>query len=177
MIVRLALLLPIVWALGFALFASTLPRPLDPARRTDGMVVLTGAAGRVERGVMLMERRAAARLLISGVGMAVRPGDLALRTRAAPALFDCCVDLGREAVDTRSNGEEVADWVRRRGDRSIRLVTSDWHMARAAWEIGRLLPPGVRLDRDAVRTRPRLRVLVNEYNKYLLRRSAAVAGW
>lgn len=175
MIARLAALLVILWSLGFALFASTLPRPAGGGR-TDAVVVLTGGAGRIERGLDLLADRRAARMLISGVGVSVRPVELAARTGAPPALFDCCVDLGDRAVDTRSNAEEVGAWVRGHGYRSVRLVTSDWHMRRAAFEIGRELPAGVALVQDGVRTRPRLGVLVNEYSKYVLRRLAAPAG-
>lgn len=173
---RLLAILVTAYLLGFAAFTSSLPRPLAPGR-SDGIVVLTGGAGRIERGLDLLEADEADRMLISGVGIAVRPEELAARTDRPMQLFDCCVDLGHEAVDTRSNGEEVGRWVERRRYRSVRLVTSDWHMPRAGFEIARALPPGVELSQDAVRTEPSLRVLVNEYNKYLLRRGAALVGW
>ncbi|NJC34935.1 uncharacterized SAM-binding protein YcdF (DUF218 family) [Sphingomonas jejuensis] len=173
---RVGAILVTLYLLGFAAFATSLPRPLSPDR-TDGIVVLTGGAGRIERGLDLLEDGAADRMLISGVGIAVRPQELAVRTGRPQRLFDCCVDLGHEAVDTRSNGDEVAAWVGRQRYRTVRLVTSDWHMRRAAFEITRALPGGVALSEDAVRTEPSLRVLNNEYNKYLLRRGAAVVGW
>src|SRR3546814_10350716 len=55
----------------------------------------------------------------------VRPIELAVEYKTRPAVFECCIDLGHEAVDTRSNAEETAAWVRDHRYRSVRLVTSD----------------------------------------------------
>lgn len=175
MIRRFVSALLLVYAIGFALFAVLLPRPADD-EETDAIVVLTGGAARIERGLTLIEARKAKRMLISGVDRSVRPRDLATRYKTPMRVFDCCVDLGREAVDTRSNADEVATWVREHKYRSVRLVTTDWHMPRAAFEIGRALPPGVTLLKDAVRSNPGFMMLLTEYNKYLLRRAAVVAG-
>ena len=175
MIARLVAFVALAWALGFALFMLTLPRPLDD-RRTDAIVVPTGAAGRIDRGIALLQRYDAKRLLITGVAPTVRPIDLALEYHVSPSLFDCCIDLGREAVDTRSNAEETAAWVRAHHYRSVRLVTSDWHMARARMELGNALDDNVVIVRDGVKGEPDLRLLLAEYNKLLLRRVALWLG-
>lgn len=175
MIARFTAFVALAWALGFALFMLTLPRPLDD-RRTDAIVVPTGAAGRIDRGIALIQRHDAKRLLITGVAPTVRPIDLALEYHVSPSLFDCCIDLGREAVDTRSNAEETAAWVRAHRYRSVRLVTSDWHMARARMELGNALDDDVVIVRDGVKGEPDLRLLLAEYNKLLLRRVALWLG-
>ncbi|MGN6622246.1 MAG: YdcF family protein [Sphingomonas sp.] len=175
MIARVVAFVALAWALGFALFMLTLPRPLDD-RRTDAIVVPTGAAGRIDRGIALLQRHDAKRLLITGVAPTVRPIDLALEYHVSPSLFDCCIDLGREAVDTRSNAEETAAWVRAHHYRSVRLVTSDWHMARARMELGNALDDNVVIVRDGVKGEPDLRLLLAEYNKLLLRRVALWLG-
>ena len=115
-------------------------------------------------------------MLVTGVAPGVRPIDLAREYRTTPALFACCIDLGRQAVDTRSNAEETARWVRRHHYHSIRLVTSDWHMARARMELANALDPGVTIVDDGVKGEPDLRLLVAEYNKLLLRRVALWLG-
>ena len=84
--------------------------------------------------------------------------------------FDCCVDLGSELVDTRSNAEEAKRWIERRRYKSVRLVTSDWHMRRGRYEFHRQLDKSVKIIPDAVRTEPDFMTLFGEYNKYLLRR-------
>ena len=175
MIRRAVSALLLLYILGYALFAVLLPRPAGE-RPTDAIVVLTGGAKRIERGLDLMERKRARRMLVSGVDRTVRPAELAGRYRADAALFACCVDLGREAVDTRSNAEEVARWVERRKFRSVRLVTTDWHMPRARFELSRQLPDGVALIGDAIESNPSFSQLFTEYNKYLLRRAAVVLG-
>jgi len=175
MIRRLLSFLVLAWLLGFALFAALLPRPAGD-ERTHAIVVLTGAGGRIERGLDLLSRKRAQRMLVSGVDRVVRRRELAHEYPASRRLFACCIDLGKESVDTRSNAEEVARWMRRRKFSSLRLVTTDWHMPRARFELARRLPDNVRLVGDAVRSEPRLGILFVEYNKYLLRRAAAGLG-
>jgi uncharacterized SAM-binding protein YcdF (DUF218 family) len=91
-------------------------------------------------------------------------------------VFDCCIDLGQEAVDTRSNGAESAAWVKKRGYKSIRLITTDWHMRRARLELDQALPPGISIRMDAVRSDPDLGILLTEYHKFALRRFAVLFG-
>ncbi|HEX8445914.1 MAG TPA: YdcF family protein [Sphingomonas sp.] len=176
MIVRLFSLGVLAWLLGFALFAVMLPGP-GPDQRTDGIVVVTGGPGRIPRGLTLMQAGQARRMLISGVDRRVRPQDLIAEYHAPPRLIACCIDLGDESVDTRSNADETAAWVARHGYRSLRLVTTDWHMARARFELGRVLGRDVTILPDGVRSEPGLLVLMTEYTKYLLRRAAAPLGY
>jgi len=172
---RFLSILFLAWTLGFALFVVLLPEPEDD-ERTDAIVVLTGGAKRIERGISLLRAGRADQMLISGVDRTVRPVELALRYDVPMALFECCIDLGNEAIDTRSNGAETARWVERHGHKSVRLVTTDWHMPRARFELRRALGPDVELRGDAVKSDPGLMALVTEYNKYLLRRGAVLVG-
>ncbi|NML10644.1 YdcF family protein [Sphingobium sp. AR-3-1] len=176
MIVRLLAVTLLAWMLGFVWFAIFLPQPLD-GRRTDAIVVLTGGAGRIDRGIALLQSGAAKRMLISGVDRSVRPVELAAEYKTPEALLSCCITLGREAIDTRSNGLETARWLERRDYKTVRLITTDWHMRRAALELRQALPDGkVSIVYDAVPSRPSLTILAREYNKYLLRRIAALIG-
>ena len=175
MIRRFALFVTLIWLLGFVHFALWLPQPLG-AYRTDAIVAFTGGPGRISRALDLLAEGQAKRLLISGVDPQVRRSELAVTYDRPQSLFDCCVALGREAVDTRSNGVEIARWVQQNRYRSVRLVTTDWHMARARWEVERLLPDDVILLTDAVPSRPSLRTLWVEYHKYLLRRAGVLVG-
>lgn len=171
MTLRLAALGVLFYALGFVLFGVSLAKPA-PAERTDAIIVLTGGSGRLERGMALMKQRQAKRMLVAGADPSVTRADLARRLgKGSRATLRCCVDLGSESVDTRSNAEEARRWMQKRGFRSLRLVTSDWHMRRAAYEFHQDLPD-TRILLDAVATRPSLFTLFAEYNKYLLRRAA-----
>ncbi len=175
MMTRLLGLVAVLWCLGFAVFMLLLPRPLE-GNTTDAIVVPTGGAGRIDRGIALLQAHQARRMLVTGVAPGVRPIDLAREYRTPAALFACCIDLGADAVDTRSNGEETAAWVKTHGYRTIRLVTSDWHVPRARMELGAAMGPGVRVLGDGVPSTPRLGTLVNEYNKLILRRVALWLG-
>jgi len=175
MISRALAFLLLIYVLGYALFVVLLPKPADE-RVTDGIVVLTGGPNRIERGLDLVQRGKARRMLISGVDRTVRPGELVAQYHADERLFDCCIDLGRESVDTRSNGAETARWVQRKKFKSVRLVTTDWHMPRARFELSQQLGGDVSVLSDAVESNPSFRALFTEYNKYLLRRAAVIVG-
>jgi uncharacterized SAM-binding protein YcdF (DUF218 family) len=175
MIRRILSLVALAWLLGFGWFALFLPQPLGN-QRTDAIVVFTGGPHRIDRAFDLLVGGQARRMMISGVAPDVTPAELAAEYRRPLALIDCCVALGREAVDTRGNGEEVARWMERRGYASVRLVTTDWHMRRARFELTRALPGSISVIADAVPSRPTLWTLFNEYNKLVLRWFGALIG-
>jgi len=172
---RVTSLVVLIWVLGFAVFTIALPQPASDAQ-TDAIVVPTGAPGRIARGLALLEAGKAKRMLITGVDRKVQPKELAVAQNVPLRWLSCCVDLGREAVDTRSNGAETARWVAQHRYRSVRLVTSDWHMPRAHFELERALGNTVTILPDAVRGEPDLLMLLTEYNKYLVRRAAVLVG-
>lgn len=175
MIRRLLSFVLLSWALGFAWFAVLLPQPATLAK-TDAVVVLTGGAQRIDRGLEILEGGKAKRMLISGVDRDVRPTELAVEYNRPIKLFECCIDLGFQSVDTRSNALETARWAAKHEVKSLRLVTHDWHMRRARFELDRALPDNVSVTNDAVSTKPSLAALFKEYNKYWLRAVAALIG-
>lgn len=171
MILRFFSLLVVAYLLGFILFAVTLGRPAPAdARATDAIIVVTGGAGRIEHGLDVLAKHKAKRMLIAGADPLVTKPDLIRVMGGSARLMQCCVDLGSESVDTRSNAEEAGRWMARRGYRSLRLITSDWHMRRANYEFSRSLGDRYRIVTDAVRADPGFMTLFGEYNKYVLRR-------
>lgn len=178
MLRRLLSLLLLCWALGFIVFAVSLPRPIDAPPDNAGsgtaVIVLTGGEGRIARGLDVLHRGWAGQMLVSGVDPEVRPGEFAARYHVPLHQLQCCITLGAESVDTRSNALESLRWVKDRQITSVRLVTSDWHMRRAYWELRRVLPARVTVIEDAVVTRPSLNTLVVEYCKLLVQRFAGL---
>jgi uncharacterized SAM-binding protein YcdF (DUF218 family) len=164
------LFLVLLWFAGFVWFVLTLPGPAPDMLKTDGIVVLTGGPGRVSRGIDLLRRGQTKRLLISGVGTTVRPAELAAEHDVPVRLFDCCIDLGKRAADTRGNGEEIAEWARFHRYKSVRIVTSQSHMARALLEARSRLGPGVRIAPDAVASALSFGPIATEYSKFAFRR-------
>ena len=110
--------------LWFAWFVLAAPGPLGTGVRTDGIVVLTGGPGRVARGIELLQAKSAKRLLISGVDPSVRPVELAVEYKVPKELFDCCVDLGREAVEWQYTHGVPAD-------RLDRIAPETWQLDQA----------------------------------------------
>ena len=172
---RVSAFVLLAYVLGYATFTVLLPRPAGE-ERTDAIVVLTGGTGRLDRGFALLREQRAQRMLISGVDRTVRPPELAAAYRIDEGLLECCVTLGREAFDTRSNADEVARWMERRRFRSMRLVTNDLHMPRARYEIRKRMGKEVTIVTDAVSTDPSFMQIFTEYNKYLLGRAADLIG-
>ena len=166
MISRAFAFLALLYVIGFLWFAAALPQPAADVE-TDAIVVPTGGAGRIDRGLELLGDRKAAAMLVTGVDREVKPREFAAEYRVPARTMDCCVTLGFAAVDTRSNAAETAAWIAHHHYRSLRLVTTDWHMRRAAAELGAALPNDVAVVRDAVPSRPRLGILFLEYNKLL----------
>jgi uncharacterized SAM-binding protein YcdF (DUF218 family) len=56
------------------------------------------------------------------------------------SLLNCCVDLDRSAVNTRSNAAETRRWAHERGFKSLIVVTSNYHMPRAIVELSHAMP-------------------------------------
>ena len=177
MIGRLLAVVLVAWMLGFVWFAAALPQPAGDVR-TDGIIVPTGGPGRIQRGLEMLGEERAGELLVTGVSTQVRPGEFAAEFDVPMDLMECCVTLGFDAIDTRGNARETSRWVDDNGHRTLRLVTTDWHMRRAASELESTLPEGVAVVRDAVPSEPSLGTLFLEYNKLLV--SVAMrwlSGW
>ena len=175
MIGRALSAIALLYAFGFLWFAAALPQPAG-GERTDAIVVPTGGPGRIGRGLELLGRSKAGAMLVTGVDREVKPKEFAAEYRVPAPVMQCCVTLGFAAVDTRSNAAEIAAWIAHHHYRSLRLVTTDWHMRRAAGELASALPDEVVILRDAVPSKPKLGILFLEYNKLLASTLARLLG-
>ena len=173
MIVRLLSFVLLLYLLGFLLFAVSLGDPAGD-EKTDAAIAITGGSGRIEQAMDVLADKQAKRVFISGADPSVSKKDLAVRLGRRGKQLQCCVDLGSESVDTRSNAEEAKRWLDKNRYKSVRLITSDWHMRRARYEFRRVLGSDYELVYDAVRSQPSFTLLFGEYNKYVLRRAAVL---
>src|SRR5215510_13969503 len=124
-------------AFGFVGFLTQLRgTEIKPEQPADGIVVLTGGSSRVSDAVELLAAGYGKRLLISGVHPTNDVHDISRTLPDNHKLLNCCVDLDRSAINTRSNAAETRRWARERGFTSLIVVTSNYHMPRAI-EIGR----------------------------------------
>ena len=182
-------LLVVLWAAGLWAFAERVAAstPAGEPPAADGVVALTGGSVvRLEAAEQLLEDGKARRLLISGVNPQVTRPQVKEAARGVGRKWDCCVDLGFRAENTRGNAQETAAWARHNAFRSLIVVTADYHMPRAVLELGarmrgvRLRPYPVVTDLDARRwwrTGTGVRRMALEYCKYLaiLGREAVLA--
>lgn len=125
-------IIAILWAIGFVSFIGQLPAPaVGIPDKSDGIVVYTGGPDRITAGMEMFSNGLGGRLLISGVHQDTSRERLATMWAGTPSLFDCCVDLGREALTTEGNAAEVGAWLNDHDYESLILVTSEYHMPRA----------------------------------------------
>jgi uncharacterized SAM-binding protein YcdF (DUF218 family) len=163
---------------GFVLFAVSVTREeVTGDDKADGIVVLTGGDNRMEAGAKLMSEGRAKRMLISGVNRKVTRDEMQRLLDLDAKTFNCCVDLGYEALDTVGNADETRTWAINNGYKTLIVVTSRYHMPRSLAELS-LVMPGVTLRPYAVTPRrfpetawwlhtTTTRVLLSEYLKYL----------
>lgn len=140
-----------VWLSGFAWFLSKVPHTAANDKfTTDAIVVLTGGKGRIDYGLKLLSEKRASRLFISGVEDRVTPD--ALDASHGRLLHDFSISggtaddssavvmLGYDARNTIGNAMETTQWMRRQKLKSLRLVTTNYHMPRALSEFHFLMP-------------------------------------
>ncbi|MEO1703077.1 MAG: YdcF family protein [Pseudomonadota bacterium] len=166
---------------GFVLFVAQVKdyQVPDPSLQADGIVVLTGGVARLSTAAELLRDGRGKKLLISGVNENTSAQTIKKLLLLDDALFSCCVDLDREALDTIGNAQAAINWAQRSGFESLLWVTNDYHMARSLLEVDRIGGDEMEITPYPVSnpTSPsagwspvldRYRVLVGEYAKYLV---------
>ncbi len=191
LVVRVVLALILIAAVagigGFLYFAETvaaLDAPRDP--KADAIVVLTGGYQRIDRAIGLLKQGAGQRLLISGVNPTTSGNQIRKLTQSSSALFECCVDMGYEAVDTIGNANETARWISDHQFRRVLVVTNNYHMPRSLLELRVADPqtefiayPVVNSDLkngNWLREPGVVKAMLSEYLKYSAAQIRALAG-
>nr|WP_245304165.1 YdcF family protein [Hoeflea olei] len=169
-------------AMGFFRFTDTIAdlKAAAVPSDVDAIVALTGGYQRIDQALALLEDGVGERLLISGVNPTTSGAALRRATGTKSATFDCCVDIGYEALDTIGNANETAAWIREHDYSRILVVTNNYHMPRSLLELQQASPDVTfiahpvshsDLKTDAWLTDPMaLRTLLVEYAKYSLAR-------
>lgn len=187
-VVAVAALTLIVMVAGFFLFAARVGGQAEnrpAAVSADAIVVLTGGRARLEPAVSLLRHKRGARLLISGVDTDISDATLRRTLEVGTDLFECCIDIDREALDTEGNAKSSAAWARQNGYGSLIVVTNDYHVPRSMLEMRNALPDVDIVPYPVVNTNPetadlaasmdRYRVLLGEYAKYLVARARTLS--
>lgn len=169
-------------AMGFFRFTDTISelKTTGAVAEVDAIVALTGGYQRIDQALALLEKGIGERLLISGVNPSTSAAALRRATGTKSATFDCCVDIGYEALDTIGNANETAGWIRERKYNRILVVTNNYHMPRSLLELSQASPDVTFLAYPVTHTDLKTetwlsdpiawRTLFMEYTKYSLAR-------
>jgi uncharacterized SAM-binding protein YcdF (DUF218 family) len=144
--------------------------------KTDAIVVLTGGRGRVEEGLRLYREGKGRWLLFIGVDPAVHKEDLLREDKGLQHTEG--IILEKVSRNTLENAIYGRDLILQRDIRSIRLITSRYHMKRATLLFRNLLPKYVAIYPHPVDTKNlkekwwndqgSFRLLFTEFYKYCM---------
>lgn len=176
----------LLWLAGLAWFATPPPVEARPVP-TDAIVVLTGGSARIQSGINLLRDGKGRKLFVSGVGHEVELADLLGVSGSGLDWVRCCIVLGHDADNTLGNAIETARWMRSQGFRSLRLVTSWYHMPRSLLEFIRAMPeidivahpvyPDQIKHEHWWASRDSAALLAKEYSKYLAALLRPLVDW
>lgn len=165
-----------IWLGGMIGFGYTINHfKTDPASKTDAIVVLTGGRNRISEAVKLLNGGLAEQLLISGVSKGMSLETLKKR-RDVKITTSREITLDEKSTNTVENAIEAAAWIRRKRIKSVRLVTSNYHMPRSMAEFRAnnrelvILAHPVysdRVEKNWWRSWHSFCLIASEYNKFL----------
>ncbi|MCZ2328783.1 YdcF family protein [Bartonella sp. F02] len=130
------------FCMGFIVFSEKIVQlqPPNSLPKADAIIVFTGGSNRIKTGLNLLQQELGSRLLISGVNRTTNPKSFMRTSSINPQLFACCVDIGREATNTKGNALESAAWIKKHHYKTLYIVTHDYHMWRSLLELKHLMP-------------------------------------
>jgi uncharacterized SAM-binding protein YcdF (DUF218 family) len=144
--------------------------------KTDAIVVLTGGRGRIEEGVRLYREKKARWLFLIGVDPSVQKREL-LKGGDGEGDGEGVI-LEKVSRNTLENAFYSRDLIIKKDIRSIRLITSRYHMKRATLIFRNLLPKDVAIYPHPVDSKNlkekwwndggSFRLLFSEFYKYCL---------
>jgi len=173
-------LIVLAWFVGLIWFTTKIPTTKEKNRnQTDAIVVLTGGTGRLEEGFKLLDsEKLSRRLFVSGAARGVDVKALLKVAKRKPTNLNCCIAIGYDADSTIGNAYETSRWMRANQFRSLRLVTSNYHMTRSLEVFKRILPnitivsnpvfPKIFNVKHWWRNLDASKMIISEYNKYLV---------
>lgn len=173
------LLILCMFVLLFVHFAYTTFSMSQRDVKTDAIVVLAGGKGRVEEGIRLYRSHRARWLFLVGVDPLVRKNELFKEKQGERGGED--VFLEQASRNTLENALYARDLITRRQIRSVRLITSRYHMMRAVLIFNSVLPKDIavypfpvdskNLKEEWWSHKGSFRLLFGEFYKYCLFRT------
>lgn len=123
-----------IWIGGFCFFNHKINNfDIDTTKKTDAIIVLTGGRNRITEAVKLFNKQQAKYLFISGVAKDVTLENIK-NTQGLKINNTQNIAIGHNADNTVENATETNEWIKKNNIRSIRLVTSNYHIYRSLIE-------------------------------------------
>lgn len=125
------------WLIGLVVFNHQINQIIpDEDTKTEAIVVLTGGRHRLTEAIRLLNNGMADKLFISGVQKNTSVKDLeTMNEIKIPKNKEIILD--KIATNTFENARETSIWINKHNIKSIRLVTSNYHMFRSLIEFRR----------------------------------------
>lgn len=164
------------WFGGFLIFNYKINHyVVDEETKTDAIIALTGGRHRISKAIKLLNQGLGDKLFISGVSKDISLEQIEHRNDVE-VLRKQKVQIGNDAKDTIGNAIETNEWIKKNNIKSIRLVTSNYHIPRSMLEFSyqnkdiKILVHPVYSDKVQKKWWKNwgsFRLIFTEYNKFL----------
>lgn len=124
-------------------FAKGAGRYKAENNRADAIVVLTGGLGRVDKGFELFAGGKAMHLILAGAAKDATLESIFFQKDLGA--YKANIILEKGSTSTYENAVEIKKIIETKGIKSIILITSFYHMKRASYTFGQILPGEIRL--------------------------------
>ncbi len=170
----------LAWIGGFFVFVEHINSyKIDTQTKTDAIIVLTGGKNRIAEGIKLLNENMSDKLFISGVPSKISIEDIEKQAKIV-ADDKGKITLGRKATNTIENASETTEWMHLNNIKSIRLITSSYHIPRSLQEfiiyqtnsnnfevvLNPIYSPN--LNKKWWKSWGTFKILLTEYNKFLV---------
>ncbi len=164
------------WMSGFIIFAHRInDYKTDTSTFTQAVIALTGGKNRILEAVNVYKKGMANKVFISGVSRNVS-WEMIKKRQKIELINDDDITIGYRAKNTIGNAKETVAWLKKNKIKSIRLVTSNYHMARSIAEFKlkdeklKIIPHPVysdRVEKKWWKSWHTFSLIFKEYNKFL----------
>ena len=118
------------------------------SKRASNIVILTGGSNRIRDGLKIIKNLENSaiintKLLISGTGKGFTLSNvkkLLPKSESLDIFLKCCIELDNKSQNTHSNAIETLKWAKKNNIKTFILITSNYHMPRAALEFKARMP-------------------------------------
>lgn len=129
------------WLCGLIYFGYSINHiTTDYKTHTDAIITLTGGRNRITEASRLFNKGLADRMFISGVDKHTSLQHIQNTQKINFGSTTAKIDIGHYATNTQTNAAEARNWIAANHIASVRLVTSNYHLARAILEFKHLMP-------------------------------------